>query len=397
MKVAYLGPFVNSYLRPFLPDLSDEELRLAPGMGGYGLVPIVIERIKSKQPTILITLDDHLPAGRIIHKQNENFTFFCLPRRKRKAIRNRFDLEVSLIQEALSQAKPDLIHAHWTYEYAWAALRIAHGLPVLVTVRDHCGDILRFSGFHYLPFYLLTRWVFRQAKYLTVVSPHVFGSVVRLSRAMIWLVPNPGVPGAFLPTLVADSQREGVHIVSAGNDSPLKNLRKGILAFRQIRRSFPGAVLDLCGPGLHAGGRVHAWAKKQKVDPGIVFHGNVSPEYFSGLLWKADIYLHTSRTEACNNAVAESMCLGIPVVGGKASGGIPWQLNYGNAGVLVDVQNPESIAAGVLMLLNDKQKRVAFSKKGREYGQDLYDIHEIMDRYEAIYLEIQKLEKAHVS
>jgi glycosyltransferase involved in cell wall biosynthesis len=397
MKVAYLGPFVNSYLRPFLPDLSEEELRLAPGMGGYGLVPIVIERIKSKQPTILITLDDNLPAGRIIQKQNENFTFFCLPRRKRKAIRNRFDLEVSLIQEVLSQAKPDLIHAHWTYEYAWAALRIPHGLPVLVTVRDHCGDILRFSGFHYLPFYLLTRWVLRQAKYLTVVSPHVFGSVVRLSRAMTWLVPNAVAPSAPLPTPAVDSKREGVHIVSAGNDSPLKNLRKGILAFRQIRRSFPGAVLDLCGSGLQAGGKVHAWAKKQKADPGIVFHGNVSPEHFLVLLEKADIYLHTSRTEACNNAVAEAMVSGIPVVGGITSGGIPWQLNYGNAGVLVDVENPESIAAGVLMLLNDRQKRVAFSKKGREYGQDLYDIHEIMDRYEAIYLEIQKLEKARAS
>jgi hypothetical protein len=35
MRIAFLGPFINSYLKPFLPNLSDEDLIESPGMGAW--------------------------------------------------------------------------------------------------------------------------------------------------------------------------------------------------------------------------------------------------------------------------------------------------------------------------------------------------------------------------
>jgi Asp-tRNA(Asn)/Glu-tRNA(Gln) amidotransferase A subunit family amidase len=52
--------------------------------------------------------------------------------------------------------------------------------------------------------------------------------------------------------------------------------------------------------------------------------------------------------------IVEAMSLGVPVVGGKGSGGVPWQLGNGDCGILVDVESPASIASGIVGLVSDQ-------------------------------------------
>ena len=44
---------------------------------------------------------------------------------------------------------------------------------------------------------------------------------------------------------------------------------------------------------------------------------------------------------------------GLPIVGGRRSGGVPWTLDEGRCGLLVDVRDPGAIAEGILRLFAD--------------------------------------------
>jgi glycosyltransferase involved in cell wall biosynthesis len=75
--------------------------------------------------------------------------------------------------------------------------------------------------------------------------------------------------------------------------------------------------------------------------------------------------VHPSRWEACCMAIAEAMSLGLPVVGGRDSGGVGWQLDQGRAGILVDVTDPRDIARGILAATGELSAWRQFSSAAR--------------------------------
>jgi glycosyltransferase involved in cell wall biosynthesis len=54
--------------------------------------------------------------------------------------------------------------------------------------------------------------------------------------------------------------------------------------------------------------------------------------------------------------ILEAMAAGLPIVGGAASGGVPWLLGDGEAGILVDVRHPEAMAGAIATLLDDRAR-----------------------------------------
>jgi len=49
-------------------------------------------------------------------------------------------------------------------------------------------------------------------------------------------------------------------------------------------------------------------------------------------------------------SLLEAMHAGVPIVGGMHSGGVPWVLANGDAGILVDIRKPPEIARGISRL-----------------------------------------------
>ncbi|MEI7507527.1 MAG: glycosyltransferase, partial [Actinomycetes bacterium] len=46
--------------------------------------------------------------------------------------------------------------------------------------------------------------------------------------------------------------------------------------------------------------------------------------------------------------LVEAISAGVPVMGGKSSGGVPFVVNYGAAGWLCDVSDPDKLADAIL-------------------------------------------------
>ena len=84
-------------------------------------------------------------------------------------------------------------------------------------------------------------------------------------------------------------------------------------------------------------------------------------------------------------SIIEAMSLGIPVIGGQHSGGVPWTLANGQAGLLVDVNSPAAIAGAMVELANDKNRRAEWGMCARKLAESRYRIGAVAEAYEALY------------
>jgi len=388
VRVAYLGPFDNRGLREFFPDLSALDLNASPGMGGFGLTETVLERMRSGRPTVLITLDAHLKGPRVTHS-NGGRAFYSCPRRPRGAFRDWFRVERRYIADAITESKPDVIHAHWTTEYAVAALSGGFDVPILVTARDHALDVLRLLGPGQLPSFALAMWVIRRAPHMTAVSPHVYEFLWRCGKKRLALIENAvsnclidegrsrlgAVPVVNRPHLIASATRW----------SRLKNPKVLLRAFQRLNAAGVDAELHLCGTGMEPGGPAETWARNNHVAHRVVFRGKLVHDDVVELLRRASLYVHTSRSEAFNTAIAEAMALGVPVVAGARSGGVPYQLDYGRAGVLVDVENPAAVADGIEQMLSPGDEQMQVRRAAWSRIERLCRPSVVIEAYERIY------------
>ena len=87
-------------------------------------------------------------------------------------------------------------------------------------------------------------------------------------------------------------------------------------------------------------------------------------------------------------APLEAMALGIPVIGGKDSGGVPYVLDGGKAGVLVDVKNPQAIADVLSSLWLNSAQRDEIARIGWDRARTTFSLEKMVGAYEAEYLKI---------
>jgi glycosyltransferase involved in cell wall biosynthesis len=143
--------------------------------------------------------------------------------------------------------------------------------------------------------------------------------------------------------------------------TPYKNVGALLEAFPAIRAAMPDARLSLLGREMERGGPAWRWANSRGLTTGVEFVGFVGPGEVRAALDASDLLVHPSLLEACPMVVVDAMARSVPVVGGRASGGVPWVLEDGLCGVLVDVRSASEIANGVVGLLraDDEWERLA--------------------------------------
>jgi glycosyltransferase involved in cell wall biosynthesis len=302
------------------------------------------------------------------------------------------------------------LHAHWTYEYALAA--IDSGLPHLITAHDAPLSCLRRdlilnplssqnAGNYYDHIKKNVFWVARtliaykaarNAGRLTAVSPYVAEHLrrYRFHNKPITVIPN-GMPSEFFERQRKKREHEGAFTLAAalGNWGQLKNGAVAIEAFSKLKKALPGAQMLMFGADYATDGPAAAWARKRGWETGIDFRGRVPhAKIIDVLSHRVDVLVHPSLMEAHPMPLIEAMSLGIPAIGGRAAGGVPWTLGDGAYGLLVDVRSPNAIAAAMLRLAKDEQLRNQLGAAAREAARRRFHIDDVTKRYEGIYLQL---------
>lgn len=383
------GPVAIHDLADYLDDPQRVRTSAPRGLGGSPVVLLVKELLRRGRSIKLFTLDFSVSSEVVL--RGDRLSIFVGPYRKRPRYRamDCFAVERKYLAKAMAREKPDVLHAHWTYEYALGAL--ATGLPHVITAHDAPLNILRLFHFHpYRMVRLLMAYrVLRRARRVTAVAPYVAEHLARFHfhARPIAIVPN-GMPHELFNVAVAprENAEDVVYATVLNGWGGLKNGQVAIEAFALVRQRLPRARLVMFGTGHEPGGVGERWAQQRGLTDGIEFAGRIPyPTLMRRLAEEVDVLVHPALEEANCMAELETMALGIANIGGVRSGGVPWTLDFGKAGLLVDVTSPTAVAEAMLTLGEHAAVRVQWGQRGRASALERFHIARVADAYEELY------------
>lgn len=305
-------------------------------------------------------------------------------RRARERALDLFSLERRALVHEIRRQRPGVVHAHWTYEFALAAL--ASGVPTLVTAHDAPLSILRYHRDAYrVARTAMALWVRAKRPPLTVVSPYL---AERWRTELCWQHEV-----AVIPNIAPFAGSSEAHIPSFGNrvaviadSSERKNVRSAVRAWPQVLGEYADAELHLVGHGLGPFDKLATWARRQGFDRMIHWHGPLDRTELKNLLGSMCVLLHPSLEEAQPMVLLEAMALGRAIVAGQASGGVPWTV--GEAALLTDVSSATAIATAVVDLLADTERRLELGRAGRRRVEQVFSEDAVAGAYEREYARV---------
>ncbi|TXK33783.1 glycosyltransferase family 4 protein [Pontibacter qinzhouensis] len=297
-----------------------------------------------------------------------------------------FKFEIAELQNQIEQHPADFIVAFWSYEYAAAALKT--GIPMVVSLHDVALQIL----LNHRDLFRLVRWginyyVVTKAKYLIANSEYTYGQLSKKEKVKTRTIAN-FYPHDFEATIKQPVVKGNYLITTSMGFGRRKNVHQALRAFAILRKRFPTLEYQLLGAGMEENGEAHEFARKHKLEDGVLFLGPLPFEEVLQRIAAAKVLLHPSREESFGMVVLEAMVTGTAVVAGKRSGFIPHLLNYGKAGLLCDILSPEDIANHVAKLLTDKSLREEMERNARIYAKANYSEEVIITKHLEYYSKI---------
>ena len=318
-----------------------------------------------------------------------------VPLRSKGTGRDLFSAERRLLGQLMREDCCTLIHAHWTYEFALAAL--ASGIPTLVTIHDQPWKVLRhFRDAHRVARLLMAYKTALCARHFAAVSAGAAGHFRRYLNpgACIEVIPN-GVPNALFELGRHDhcpvNHRTRFATILQGW-TRLKNGAAALAAFAKARESIPGATLAMFGLDYEPGGPAQQWAIRNRLAEAVSFVGPLNyEELLTHVSAEVDILLHPSLNETFSMTILECMALHKPVLVGLHTSGMREMLGQ-EGGMFVDVSDPSSIAQSMIRLARDHDLCHFLSRHAFERARRLYRLETVIDRYEALYRQVLRAE-----
>lgn len=399
MHIGIAGPIATEYVADYLEGGIS---KLPKGYPGAPLTGILIgELLKQGHKVSAFTTDASIYShSSTITANGLNFDFYVCPSRPRAwAFNNRrvgriidgFAYEREQLRDVMNIAKPDIIHAHWTYEFALAA--ISTGLPHLITCHDAPAVVLKYTKSPYRAFrYLMARQVFQKGLHFSAVSAYMALAVQHYTNKEVCIVPNPLANYVLTqgkPRHTPKIKRIG--LICNGWDTR-KNPQPSLEAFAKIHQNEPTSELHLFGADFGTGQYAQQWCRQHAIESGMIFHGSTPHKQLIEHLNDLDLLLHPALEESFGVVIAEAMALGLPVVAGRHSGAIPWVVGIDDSSpnlccaVLTDVSDPEAIAMSVEKAF--EQNYPERSEAGFNRARQLFSPDVVANAYTSLYKNI---------
>jgi L-malate glycosyltransferase len=383
MNLGFATPVSLQLLRPLVKDGE----YLPPGYQFAASADWVRELMARGHHVTLYTTAREIDAPKTF--RGDGITIRIARQRSSGAGRDLFAMERKQLQRMMTEDQCQLIHAHWTYQFALAAL--ASEIPVLVTIHDLPWNVLRhFRDMHRVARLLMAYRVAMQGEHFTAVSSDAATHFRRFFRpgASITVIPN-GLPSELFemqPKTVRNSSREVVFATILQGWSRQKNATAALRAFYIARREVPGARLLMFGVDYESGGQAHRWATEQSLHQRVTFVGLLPyGELLSRICDEVDVVVHPSLDESFSMTALEAMALKKPVIAGRETAGVREVLGFGRNGILVDVRSPSAIADEMIRLARDKGYQEIVAQSGFDRAFSRYRLEAVIRQYESLY------------
>jgi glycosyltransferase involved in cell wall biosynthesis len=356
MRIGIAAPADIGLLAPLLPGTN-----LPDGLGSTVISQLVPVFLEGGDRVALYTLD---PAvTRPMRFERDGFTLHVGPYRARHRMRDMMAAERHTMRDMVLSDPPDVMSAHWCYEFALGAR--AAGVPTLISVCDWAPTILRHSPDLYrLGRLAMFGWTLATSRHLAAPSPHIANLVRRYSGKKCTVVGQPLEEHHFRDSPRPWPDGEPMLVSIANGWGRLKNTITLLQAFARLRQRIPAARLTIYGHDHGADEPAEQWAKAHHMADNVRFAGFLPNGVVLEELSRAHLFVHPSLEESFGQVVLEAMATGTPVIGGKNSGAVPWLLDGGRAGLLVDPLDSADLCRAMETLLIDRQRWETLSAAG---------------------------------
>jgi len=398
MKIAILAPSDKSFIKEFLPNQDFEQL--PAGYSGAPFIGTLLKELLSLDHNVIaITTSTAINNNYEIQKFSyKNFTWIVVPSRpsainmngnKLGRILDFFALEQKNMLKSVMDFSPDIVHAHWSYEFAGTAIQ--SGIPFLITIHDNPYVILKyFKNLYRFGRLLMAEKNLKKVTYASTVSPYML-EYANKRCSKVQVIPNPIKIRFTLDqiesnTLIKSSSLYAPKIIMINNGwDKRKNGRKALMAFKIIQKQKPAASLHLYGGGSEENGLAFKEAKELGVT-NVFFNGTVPQEKLIDALKEAHFLLHPALEESFGVVLIEAMSMGVPVIGGEKAGAVPWVVNEQKS--LVDITNANAIAEKLFEVTNDVTLYKSLSIEGFHNVRNRFSSSIVTNAYLDYYKQI---------
>lgn len=292
---------------------------------------------------------------------------------------------IANIRELAIRTGADVVHAHGYKAdiYVYLALRRS-GIPFVSTCHTwYDNDVSVFL------YGVADRFVLRKYARVVAVSDEVRVRLlkagvreerIRVVRNGIDLRPFDNV----VPSLRDVSAPDGTLIVGLiGRLSVEKGIDIFLRAASRVVVEFPSAKFVVVGEGLDQD-KLELLIDELKIRETVSMLGRREdmPSIYASL----DVMVSSSRQEGLPMAILEGMGSGLPLVA-TAVGEVPTVITDDRTGVLVPSEDVDSLAAGILDLLQDSAKRLRLGDAAKQLIKEEYSAERMADDYLRVYTE----------
>ena len=290
--------------------------------------------------------------------------------------KNIFSL-ASKIQSHLTDC--DIIHALDGYPYGVIAALANRKLKKKLIITG--VGTYAVAPLYHLKTFLLTKWAYKQANYITAISSYTLSEMKKKSKIKDSSVILPGINSKKFFRQHNESNEE--FIISVGALKHRKGYHVSIPAFSKVKKDFPNLKYVIVGNQKDTNyfNLLKKLAKENNVSDDVIFLTNISDEELADKYSKAKLFILTSinhdhHFEGYGLVFLEAAASGLPVIGTQDNG-ILDAVKDNHNGLLVPQNSIDKTAEALLKLLSDE-------KLSREFSQNSYDWVEENDTLNSI-------------
>lgn len=265
----------------------------------------------------------------------------------------------------IKNLKPDVVHVHNHANYPYIisepccpTITTVHGL----VFREVLYEKETLDSLRKFPRIWLERIVLRKARNIIGVTSYVKDMISPLTHAEIHIVENPVSKRYFHKT----SDERPNSILFAGSIEKRKNLLGLLQALNILRNKLPSATLRIAG-GVEESYYfriLRSFVSRNRLDSSVEFLGRVSDDKL------LSEYARCSLVASCSYEETSGMVIQQAMAAGKASvvsriGGFSCIVRDGETGFLVDLEDINSFASKMHLLLANKGLREKMGQEAR--------------------------------
>ena len=151
------------------------------------------------------------------------------------------------------------------------------------------------------------------------------------------------------------------YLLYVGRLEKKKNIGRMVTAFTLIKEKYPDLKLVLAGAGGNQFDEIKQIIADNKLESEVIITGYVAHADLAAIYNHADIFLFPTLYEGFGLPILEAMASGVPVI---TSNQAPHTEVGGEAAIYADSQSPQSLADGIIKVLDDAELKQSLKEKG---------------------------------